>query len=87
MSDNKILSTALTPQVISLDVLQEKYCKGDETTQEEIFRRVAKGIAAAEKTPELQKEWEEKFYWMMTQGAMGAGHHVSCGYRCRSNSQ
>lgn len=77
MSDNKILSTALTPQVISLDVLQEKYCKGDETTQEEIFRRVAKGIAAAEKTPELQKEWEEKFYWMMTQGAMGAGRIMS----------
>ncbi|WP_052367554.1 LAGLIDADG family homing endonuclease [Algiphilus aromaticivorans] len=31
-------------------VLQEKYCKHDERTREEIFRRVARGLAAIERT-------------------------------------
>ena len=30
-------------------VLQEKYCKHDERTREEIFRRVARGLAAIER--------------------------------------
>ncbi len=33
-------------QEVSKDTLLEKYCKGDETTQEEIFARVAKGVAS-----------------------------------------
>ncbi len=33
-----------------------------ETTPEEMWKRVSGAIALAEKTPELQKEWEPKFY-------------------------
>lgn len=69
----------LPPQQISIDVLIEKYAKGNETTQEEIFRRVARGVASAEKTPELQTLWEEKFFTNMLNGAVGAGRIMSAG--------
>lgn len=39
---------ALNEQVCK-DVLQEKYCKYDETTEEEIFDRVARGLAAMDR--------------------------------------
>lgn len=67
----------LPPQQISLDVLAEKYAKGDEKTQEEIFRRVCKGVASVEKTEELRAFWEEKFYNNMINGAVGAGRIMS----------
>lgn len=70
-------NAALAPQVISIEVLQEKYCKGDEKTQDEVFRRVAKGIAAAEKTEELREIWEERFYQNLCKGALGAGRIMS----------
>lgn len=36
-----------------------------ETKPEQMMERVARGIAAAEKTLEKQHEWEEKFRWLM----------------------
>ena len=60
-------------QEVSKDTLLEKYCKGDETTQEEIFARVAKGVASVEKTKALRDKWEKKFYQNMVNGAIGAG--------------
>lgn len=63
----------LAPQQISIDVLLEKYAKGDEQTREEIYRRVAKGVAAVEKTKKKREEWEAKFYQNMLDGAIGAG--------------
>lgn len=41
----------LPPQEIAVDVLQEKYAKGDEKTVEDIRSRVARGIAKNEKNP------------------------------------
>lgn len=74
---NQSQSTSLPAQQISIDVLIEKYAKNGETTQEDIFKRVAKGIASVEKTPELQEEWEKKFYDNMMNGAVGAGRIMS----------
>lgn len=68
---------AMPVQPITQDVLLEKYAKGDETNAQEIFRRVARGIAQAEKTPELQAHWEEKFFQNMMGGAIGAGRIMS----------
>lgn len=68
---------SLAPQQISLDVLIEKYAKGDEKTQEEIFRRVCRGVASVEKTEELQTKWENKFFANMMDGAVGAGRIMS----------
>lgn len=71
------VSNHLAPQQVSIDVLIEKYAKGKETTQEEIFRRVAKGVASAEKTEELQQEWEKNFFVNMVAGGVGAGRIMS----------
>jgi len=39
----------------------QKYVVNGETTWEEIAQRVARFVASAEPTPELQRNWEEKF--------------------------
>ena len=49
---------ALPPQPISLDVLLEKYAKGDERTIEDLRRRVARALAAVEQDP---AHWEQIF--------------------------
>lgn len=72
-----ILQAAMmAPQQVSIDVLAEKYAKGTETTQEEIFARVARGIAQAEK-PELREKFEGLFLENMKRGAIGAGRIMS----------
>lgn len=63
----------LEPQQVTIDVLLEKYAKDSEKTEDEIFRRVAKGVAAVEKTAKLRRKWEKKFYENMKRGAIGAG--------------
>lgn len=63
-------------QQISRDVLTEKYCKNGETTVDDVYRRVAKGVAKAE-VPEKQQEWEDTFYKNMQEGAIGAGRIMS----------
>ncbi|HEX7157298.1 MAG TPA: ribonucleotide reductase N-terminal alpha domain-containing protein, partial [Burkholderiaceae bacterium] len=62
----------LEEQPISLDVLQEKYAKGDEKTADDVRRRVARGLAAVEK-PELRAEWEQRFYEAMVAGFIPGG--------------
>jgi ribonucleoside-diphosphate reductase alpha chain len=64
-------------QQVSKDVLLEKYAKGTEKTEDDIFKRVAKGIASVEKTPALRKLWEGIFYENMKAGAIGAGRIMS----------
>lgn len=59
----------LTPN--ALKVLETRYLmrndRGEITeAPEELFRRVAKAVAGAEATPELQQEWESKFFDLMT---------------------
>ena len=66
----------LAEQPISLDVLLEKYAKSGETTAEEIFKRVAKGLAALEKDS-LRQGIEQLFLDNMRKGAIGAGRIMS----------
>lgn len=46
-------------QAISLDVLREKYAKGDETTMADVRWRVARALAAREDSP---GDWAQKFF-------------------------
>lgn len=65
------------PQQITTDVLLEKYAKDNETTEDEIFKRVAKGVSSVEKNKELQEKYETIFYENMKQGGVGAGRIMS----------
>ena len=65
-------------QPISQDVLAEKYLKPGETDIEQLYQRVAKALAGAEKS-ELQQEWEQKFLVNLRAGAIGAGRIMSAG--------
>lgn len=67
----------LPQQQITKDVLLEKYAKGNETTQEEIFLRVAKHVASVEDSVEKQEFFARAFYANMTWGAIGAGRIMS----------
>lgn len=62
---------------ISQAILAEKYLKGDESSVDELFHRVAKGIAQAEKTPAGIEKWTTEFVSMMYSGAIGAGRIMS----------
>ena len=60
----------LPPQQVSLDVLVEKYAKGDEKSVEDVRRRVAKALAAVEKDP---AKWEPIFYQALENGFIPGG--------------
>ncbi len=63
---------ALAPQEVSLDVLREKYAKGEESSIPDVRRRVARALAALE--PEDRRaELEERFLWAQEQGFVPAG--------------
>jgi ribonucleoside-diphosphate reductase alpha chain len=77
-TDNEIppLAQAIAPQQFSLDVLLEKYAKGGERTADDVYRRVARGVAMAE--PEaLRAQVEERFVDNLRNGALGAGRIMS----------
>ncbi len=60
----------LAPQEISRDVLREKYCQGEESTVEEVRRRVARALASVESAPE---QWEDRFFEAQVRGIVMAG--------------
>jgi ribonucleoside-diphosphate reductase alpha chain len=62
----------LDEQPISIDVLLEKYAKGDEKSVDEVRHRVARGLAQVEK-PERRELWEERFYDAMVDGFIPGG--------------
>ena len=64
-------------QDISKVTILEKYAKGNELTADDIYKRVAKGVASVEKTEELKKKYEIAFYENMLNGAIGAGRIMS----------
>src|SRR6516225_2413812 len=64
------------PQQFSLDVMLEKYAKGDEQSADDIYRRVARGVAQVE-PPELRAEVEARFVDNLRNGALGAGRIMS----------
>ncbi|CAN7579259.1 adenosylcobalamin-dependent ribonucleoside-diphosphate reductase [Massilia sp. LjRoot122] len=62
----------LPPQEVSLDVLREKYAKGEETGIADVRRRVARALAALEPAPR-RAELEQRFLWAQEQGFVPAG--------------
>ena len=52
----------LDEQPISIDVLLEKYAKGDEQTVDEVRRRVARGLAQVEREAKSAKSGKQRFY-------------------------
>ncbi|WP_426171473.1 adenosylcobalamin-dependent ribonucleoside-diphosphate reductase [Pseudoduganella sp. R-34] len=71
-ANEKMFGNPMPPQEISLDVLREKYAKGDEQDIIDVRRRVARALAALE-APELRTELEEKFLWAQENGFVPAG--------------
>ena len=61
---------SLPPQQVSIDVLLEKYAKGDEKTVEDVRRRVARALACVEKDP---AKWEPVFFEALENGFIPAG--------------
>jgi ribonucleoside-diphosphate reductase alpha chain len=79
---------ALVPQPISEEVLREKYAKGDERSIDDVYRRVAHALAAAEQTAGAEKtagagkpagdgetvtRWEARFRAALAAGFIPAG--------------
>ena len=62
----------LPEQEISSEVLVEKYAKGPERTVEEVRRRVARALAAAE-SEDKRAHWEAKFLEAQERGFVPAG--------------
>ena len=61
---------SMPPQQVSLDVLQEKYAKGDERSIDDVRRRVASALAAVEKDP---ARWEPVFLEALQSGFIPGG--------------
>ncbi len=64
------------PQEISVDILLEKYAKEGEQSIEDVYLRVAKGLASVER-PELRDHFEQVFLANLHAGAIGAGRIMS----------
>lgn len=72
----KSASTAIGQQPITLDVLKEKYLKDGETSEQDIYRRVARALASVE--PQANRAlWEQRFFDNLQAGAIGAGRIMS----------
>ncbi len=75
--DAQASALALPPaQPISQDVLREKYFKGGEQTEQDVFDRVARALASVEAEP-LREAWQAKFLTNLQAGAIGAGRIMS----------
>ena len=59
-------------QEISTEVLLEKYAEADETSVQDVRRRVARGLAQAEQ-PGQRDHWEEVFFLAQEDGFVPAG--------------
>lgn len=74
---------AVPMQDASLDIWDKKYRLKDNKGKvldkdiEASFERVARALSDLEKTPQLRKEWYEKFLWALEQGAIPAGRIMS----------
>ncbi len=63
---------SLPAQLITDEVLLEKYAKGDERSADDIRRRVARALAQAE-APEQRTQWEARFLDAQQRGFVPAG--------------
>lgn len=66
---------SLEPQEMSQEVFAEKYAKGDESTHEEIFLRVAEALAEVEQ--DNREHWASEFLQAMMDGFVPAGRIAS----------
>jgi ribonucleoside-diphosphate reductase alpha chain len=66
------MTPSANTQEISTEVLLEKYAEPGETSVEDVRRRVARGLAQAEK-PEQRAQWEEAFFQAQQNGFVPAG--------------
>src|SRR3954464_2884816 len=66
--DDSALS--LPQQQVSIDVLLEKYAKGEERSADEVRHRVARALAAVEKDP---AHWEKEFLEELAGGFIPGG--------------
>jgi ribonucleoside-diphosphate reductase alpha chain len=71
-ANDQLLGTNLPPQEVSIDVLREKYAKGDETSVADVRRRVARALAAHE-APERREQFADRFLWAMENGFVPGG--------------
>jgi len=60
----------LPEQEVTPEILREKYCKGDETSAQDVRRRVACALAATENDPSA---WEPQFLWALENGFIPGG--------------
>ena len=67
---------ALPAQEVSLDVLREKYARGDERTIGDVQRRIARALAALEPAAR-RAEWERRYLEAQQQGFIPAGRIAS----------
>jgi ribonucleoside-diphosphate reductase alpha chain len=71
-NDKMMGPSPMAPQEVSLDVLREKYAKGNEQTVADVRARVAAALAALE--PETQRAGlQQRFLWAQEQGFVPAG--------------
>ncbi|HOL65112.1 MAG TPA: hypothetical protein PLB97_07260, partial [Accumulibacter sp.] len=52
----------MAEQEISVEVLVEKYAKGNETSLNDVRRRIARALAATEEEKQ-RSHWEMRFLW------------------------
>jgi len=64
--------TALPEQIISHEVLLEKYAKGEERSADDVRARVARALASVE-APALRTHWEARFFEAQRSGFIPAG--------------
>lgn len=70
-------------QPASFDIWDKKYRltskRGDavDASIDDSFKRVARALADAERTPELKSRWYERFLWALRRGAIPAGRITS----------
>jgi ribonucleoside-diphosphate reductase alpha chain len=65
-------AAALADQEICREALLEKYAKGEETSAEQVRRRVARALAVVEAEGDRAK-WEKRFYKTLEDGFIPAG--------------
>ncbi|WP_295639295.1 adenosylcobalamin-dependent ribonucleoside-diphosphate reductase [uncultured Methylibium sp.] len=78
LNDLPAPDAALEPQAISIDVLLEKYAKGNESSIEDVLHRVARALSQAEDA-EHREHWSAEFLCALRSGFVPAGRINSAG--------